>query len=49
MRTIDIAKNVWKHAFVVQDRIDKGELPQRSVLYHYFGILSLYAAGQAAY
>lgn len=48
MKPIEIAKNVWEHAFVVQERIDRGELPQYSVLFHYFGMLTLYASAQAA-
>ena len=49
MKPMEIAKNVWKHAFVVQERIDRGELPQYSVLFHYFGMLTMYASDQAAY
>lgn len=48
MKPITIAKNVWKHAQDLQDQIDKGLLKRPNVLYHYFGLLSMYGAQQAA-
>ena len=41
MKPITIAKNVWNHANELQDMIDKGIVKRNSVMYHYFGILSI--------
>ena len=49
MKPITIAKNVWKHANELQDKIDNGIVKRESVMYHYFGILSMYGAVQAAH
>lgn len=49
MKPITIAKNVWNHANELQDKIDKGLINRQSVMYHYFGILSMYGAVQAAH
>ncbi len=49
MKPITIAKNIWKHAVEVQNKIDSGVMSRESVLYHYFGILTMYACEQAAH
>ena len=49
MKPITIAKNVWNHANELQDMIDKGIVKRNSVMYHYFGILSMFGAVQAAH
>ena len=48
MKPSIIAKNVWNHAIELQDKIDKGLVAKQSVMYHYFGLLSMYAAAQIA-
>lgn len=49
MKPITIAKNIWNHANDLQKQIDNGIVKRQSVMYHYFGILSMYGAVQAAH
>ena len=49
MKPITIAKNVWNHANELQNKIDTGIIKRESVMYHYFGILTMYASVQAAH
>lgn len=47
MRTMTLAKRVWEHACEVHEKAgDKA--CYESVLHHYYGLLTLYAAAQAA-
>lgn len=48
MKLISIAKNIWNHVNELQDKIDMGIIKRESVMYHYFGILTMYASVQAA-
>lgn len=48
MRPRIIAKNVWNHAMYLQDQIDKGIVKRQSVMYNYFGLLTMYGAEQIA-
>ena len=49
LKPIEIAKGVWEHA-LNEDRKNKGEFNYKdSKIYHYYGVLAMFAAGQAAH
>ena len=49
MKTITLAKKVWDYAYHMQEEQGENVTYRGSALYHYYGILSMFAAAQAAY